>query len=108
MASALRRAIYTRRFLLYVKQKNNKISVPCSTAASPSIRADSARLCASAFAWPVDSTAADKACNSRSCFRTSSASASSLIRWRSNKPLAFCSRREASCLAAASCELVVI
>ena len=82
--------------------------LPCSTAASPSIRADSARLCASAVAWPVDSTAADKACNSRRFLRTSSASASSLIRCLSNKPLASCSRREASCLAAASCEFVVI
>ena len=73
-------------------------SLACSTAASPSILEASARDWASALAWPVLSTAALFACSSSSSLRARSASASSLIFWRSRRPRASCSSRSASCL----------
>ena len=72
------------------------------------MREDSARDCASALACPVDSTAALCACSSSSSRRDFSASDSSVIFCRSNRPRASCSTRSASCLAEASWELVVI
>jgi len=80
----------------------------CLTSALPWMSAAWALAFASAVAWPVDSTAADAAWSSKSCRRAFSASASSWIFWRSNLPLACCSRRSASCLASASWDLVVI
>mmetsp|Transcript_8781 Transcript_8781/g.21693 ORF Transcript_8781/g.21693 Transcript_8781/m.21693 type:complete len:254 (-) Transcript_8781:1299-2060(-) len=72
------------------------------------MRADSARARASATACPVASTAALSACSERSDMRSRSACTSSTMRWRSRRPPEAWSLRCPSCLAAASCDLVVI
>lgn len=114
----LRALVYSSsEFLAWVSLSNSEsasilaacaFSLACSTAASPSILKASALDWASALAWPVDSTAALKACNSSKALLACSALASSKIRCLSNLPLASCSNLSASCLAAASCEFVVI
>mmetsp|Transcript_139401 Transcript_139401/g.242441 ORF Transcript_139401/g.242441 Transcript_139401/m.242441 type:complete len:258 (+) Transcript_139401:1358-2131(+) len=75
---------------------------------SPSIWAAAAMARASALLAPVDSIAADSACSARSSSRSFSALALSSMICRSSSPFALCSRRSASCRAAASWDLVVI
>ncbi len=104
-------------FLAWVKLSSSKsasilaacdLSFACSTAASSWIFCASAVDWASALACPVLSTAALSACSSSKFLLSFSASASSKIFCPYNYPLAACSSLSAPCLAAASCEIVVI